>query len=185
MYTGVIIINGPPAAGKSSVAAELHQLCSASVHISGDALRLFAPTNARAILGSGSTYRAAAALTNFYLQDGATTVIFDYVFESPIQVAHFNAALNPTIPCQMVTLWAPLPMLQARDATRSEAAQQGERVSQSLAAMQPHLAGLGWVIDTSDKSIPEVAQHTQRHLHGIQCLTHHSTRPAQKAAQAG
>ena len=175
MYTGVILINGPSAAGKSSVAAELHQLCPASVHISGDALRLFAPIDAKAILGAGSTYRAAATLANFYLQSGATTVIFDYVFESSIQVAHFNAALSPRIACQMVTLWAPLPVLQARDSTRSEAARQGERVSQSLVAMQPHLAGLGWVIDTSDKSISEAAQHIQRHLHGIQCLTRRST----------
>jgi len=168
MHNGVIIISGPPAAGKSSVAAELHQLYSASAHVSGDALRLFSPSNARAILGSGSTYRAAATLANFYLLAGATTVFFDYVFESPIQVAHFKAALDPAIRCQMVTLLAPLSVLQARDAMRSEAARQGERVSQSLAAMQPHLASLGWLLDTSDKSISGVAQHIQSHLHGIQ-----------------
>ncbi|WP_263773030.1 AAA family ATPase [Propionivibrio soli] len=185
MYTGVILINGPSATGKSSVATELHQLCPTSVHISGDALRLFAPIEAKAILGAGSTYRAAATLANFYLQSGASTVIFDYVFESPVQVGHFSGSLNPAIACQMFTLWAPLSMLEARDSTRSEAARQGERVSQSLVAMQPHLSNLGRVIDTSDKSIPEVVQHIKNHLYGIQCLTRHSTGPARKAAQSG
>jgi cytidylate kinase len=171
MYTGVVIINGPPAAGKSSVAAELHRLCSASVHISGDALRLFAPSNARTILGSGSTYRAAATLANFYIQTGATTVIFDYVFESPIQVAQFKAALNPQISCQVVTLWASPSILQARDAMRSETTRQGRRVSQSFTAMQPHLPGLGRQFDTSEKSISEVVSNIQRHLHGMQFPT--------------
>jgi predicted kinase len=171
MYTGVIIINGPPAAGKSSVAADLHQLCSASVHVSGDALRLFAPIHARTFLEAGSTYRAAATLADFYLMSGATTVIFDYVFENPAQVAQFNAVLNPDIPCQMITLWAPLSLLQARDATRPEAARQGERVSQSFIAMQSHLSSLGWLLDTSDKSISEVSQHIQSHLHGLERLS--------------
>ena len=35
------------------------------------------------------TERAAATLSNFYFLAGATTVFFDYVFEGPIQVAHF------------------------------------------------------------------------------------------------
>jgi cytidylate kinase len=80
MLSHVIIVNGPPGAGKSSVAAELRRLLPSSVAISGEALRAFAPADARAHLGGGATYRAAGALAKAYLELGAERVIFDYLF---------------------------------------------------------------------------------------------------------
>jgi chloramphenicol 3-O-phosphotransferase len=174
MQFGIIILNGPPAAGKSTVALELRRRYPESAHISGDALRLFTPVDASAILGPGSTYRAAAILSNFYLQAGASVVIFDYVFEGPIQVDYFSSVIDPNTPCRLVTLWAPLLTLQIRDAARTEATRQGARVVQSVEAMQPHLGDLGCVIDTSNKSVQDIAQHVQQHLPSMQCLTHRS-----------
>jgi len=183
MQFGIIILNGPPAAGKSSVALELRRRYPESAHISGDALRLFTPVDASAILGPGSTYRAAAILSNFYLQAGVSAVIFDYVCESPIQVDYFSSVIDPNTPCRLVTLWAPLRTLQIRDATRPEATRQGARVVQSVEAMQPHLGDLGWVIDTSNRSVQDIAQQIQQHLPGMQCLAHRSTRTLPSLAE--
>jgi chloramphenicol 3-O-phosphotransferase len=172
MQSGIIILNGPPAAGKSSVALELRRRYSEATHISGDALRLFTPVNASAILGPGSTYRAAAMLSNFYLQAGASVVIFDYVFESRIQVEYFRSLVDPNTPCRLVTLWAPLLTLQIRDAARDETTRQGTRVLQSVDAMQSNLDDLGWVVDTSNESVQDIARRIQEYLPHIQCLTH-------------
>lgn len=70
MHPDIVIINGSPCAGKSSVATALQDLMSGVACISGDVLRQFSPVEARAVLGPGSTYRAGAKLADFYLKAG-------------------------------------------------------------------------------------------------------------------
>jgi len=111
----VIIVNGPPGAGKTRVTAELRLLFSNTVAISGDALRAFAPADVRAHLGGGATHRAAGALARAYLELGALRVIFDYPC---LRAAHFRAfaeALPAGVGLHVFTLWPALETLLERE----------------------------------------------------------------------
>jgi len=167
MNPHILIINGPPAVGKSAVAAALRELMSGSVCIPGDTLRHFASAQARAELGPGSTYRAAAALASFYLEAGATRVIFEYVFESPRQLQYFEARLCSSTARQVVTLWASLATLEVRDSRRAGVARQGARVRECVSSMTPHLQSLGWVVDTEDLAANEVAGRIHQFARGL------------------
>jgi AAA domain-containing protein len=101
----VVIVNGPKAAGKTAVTAELRLLLPGSVAISGDALRAFAPADARAHLGGGATYRVAGTLTRAYLELGAARVIFDYAFLRPAHFSYFKEALPAGVALNVFTLW--------------------------------------------------------------------------------
>ena len=111
----VIVVNGPPGVGKSTVTACLRRLVPSTVAISGDELRAFAPEDARAHLGGGATYRAAGALIACYLSLGAERVIFDYVFLRRSHFAYFREALPVGAEPRVFTLWAPLETAAARE----------------------------------------------------------------------
>src|SRR5690348_15023803 len=81
MTQSIVVLNGPAGVGKTTVSRHLMALIPGTVLIPGDVLREFAPVDARDVLGPGSTYRAAAALIDAYLQMGAPQVVFEYVFE--------------------------------------------------------------------------------------------------------
>ena len=123
----VIVVNGPPGVGKSTVTACLRRYVPSTVAISGDELRAFAPEDARAHLGGGATYRAAGALVASYLSLGAERVIFDYVFSRRAHFAYFREALPAGVEPRVFTLWAPL-----RAAPEREMAQNLEQMAQII-----------------------------------------------------
>jgi predicted kinase len=167
MIPHVLIINGPPGVGKSTVASALRVLMPGTICISGDALRGFAPAGVRTALGPGSTYRAAAGLAAFYLKAGATRVVFEYVFETPKQLEHFTAAITAGTPLQVVTLWASRATIESRDALRESANRQGGRVAESIFTMAPHLQNLGCVVDTDIIPATEIAARVHQFACGI------------------
>src|SRR5437868_4785017 len=117
MTPRVLLLNGPAAVGKTTVSGLLAARTTGTIHISGDVLRRFAPADpelARAALGPGSTYHVGGALAAAYLQLGAQTVIFDYVFETPLQLDRFSTQLPPGISLSVITLWAALETLRRR-----------------------------------------------------------------------
>lgn len=115
MRPHVIIVNGPPAAGKTCVTAELRLLLPGTVAISGDALRAFAPADARTHLAGGATHRAAGALCRAYLELGALRVVFDYVCLRPRHLSYFSEALPAGTSVHLFTLWPPLETLLERE----------------------------------------------------------------------
>jgi len=163
----VIIVNGPPRAGKTSVTAELRRLVPGSVAISGDALRAFAPTDARAYLAGGATYRAAGALTRAYLELGAERVIFDYLFLRPAHVRWFREALPSDIPLKIFTLWPPLETLLERERRAQSilVAQSGPRergrtptIADCHREMALNLGSLGHIVDTTALDAARIAR---------------------------
>ena len=156
----VIIINGPPAAGKTSVAAELRQLLPGTVVISGDALRTFAPADARAHLGGGATYRVAGTLARAYLELGAARVIFDYLCLRPAHFRYFGEALPAGVEPKIFTLWPSLEILleRARGAPRS-----GPEAANCQREMAVNLAKMGEIVDNAALSPALAARLIHEH----------------------
>ena len=149
MRPHVIIVNGPPGAGKSSVSAELRLLFPSSVAISGDALRAFAPADVRATLGGGATYRAAGALARAYLELGAERVIFDYLCLRAAHVRNFSEALPATVALHVFTLWPPLETLLEREQRAQPARSRTPGVADSYQEMARNLGALGEILDAA------------------------------------
>ena len=109
----VVLLNGPPGVGKSTVSRLLFTRQSGVVWIRGDDVRAFAPADARVHLGPGATHRAAGALAATYVAMGARRVVVDYCFLNRTHVDRLVGALTPGVPVHVVTLWASLAVVQA------------------------------------------------------------------------
>ncbi len=142
----VVIVNGPPAAGKTSVTAELRLLLPGTVAISGDALRAFAPADVRAQLGGGATYRAAGALARAYLELGAARVVFDYLCLRAAHFRYFNEALPAGVMVKVFTLWPALEILLERE---RQAPRLGRAAAECQREMAQNLAAMGELLDNS------------------------------------
>ena len=143
----VIVLNGAPCVGKTSVLAELSALHRGTVAISGEALRAFAPPDARAHLGGGATFKVAGALAAAYLQLGAVRVVFEYVFLRAAHFRYFGEALPAHVTVQIFTLWAPLELLLERDYRRPESQRAGVGIADNCREMQQNLASMGRIVD--------------------------------------
>lgn len=145
----IVIINGPPGVGKTTASRALADLQPGTVCIHGDDLRAFAPEDARAHLGGGSTYRAGATLACKYLQMGAPRVLFDYCFLRPGHLRYFAEELPLGVPMRVFTLWAPLATVQTRERSRAGRSPLGAAVQECHAEMERHLGDLGTTVDTA------------------------------------
>ena len=154
----VVVLNGPPGVGKSTVAAVLRAFVPGTVAISGDALRDFAPPNARAHLGGGATYRVGGALATSYLELGAERVIFDYVFLRPSHFRYFREALPVAVRAHVFTLWAPLEMVAAREAQRADGDRLGLAVRDCYLEMAENMAQMGEILDATGLDPAPLAQ---------------------------
>jgi len=151
----VIIVNGPPAAGKTCVTAELRLLLPGTVAISGDALRAFAPADARTHLGGGATHRAAGALARAYLELGAPRVIFDYLCVRPKHFRDFSEALPAAVEVKVFTLWPPLETLLERERLASGASRVAASCHHEMAV---NLGAMGEILDNGALSPADAAR---------------------------
>ncbi|HWZ89316.1 MAG TPA: hypothetical protein VNW92_10715, partial [Polyangiaceae bacterium] len=112
-----------------------------------------APPDARAHLGGGATYRVAGALSAAFLELGALRVVFDYVF---LRAAHFRYFLDalPEMPVQVITLWASLETVVARERARSGRPRLGLALRDCYQEMSLNPAQMGRIVDT-DAITPE------------------------------
>jgi predicted kinase len=142
----VLVINGSAGVGKTTIGRALARRSPGTIHISGDAVRSFAPANTRDHLGPGSTYRAAAALAASYLDMGAARVLVDYVFDRAETIELFRRGLSAGIAFHVFTLWAPLDEVIHRETTRVGRERMGDAVTKTYEALEHNLAGLGRII---------------------------------------
>jgi chloramphenicol 3-O-phosphotransferase len=160
----IVIVNGPPRVGKSSVTAILRELVPGTVAISGGELRAFAPPDARAHLGGGATYRIAGALTRAFLELGAARVIFDYVLLRPAHIRYFREALPDATSVHSFLLWAPLECLLARENERAERPPFALDVADCYREMAQNQAQLGELIDNTRVTAAEAAARIHERL---------------------
>jgi predicted kinase len=169
----VLIVNGPPGVGKTTVSRVLAEMLPGTVCIHGDELRAFAPKDAREHLGGGSTYRAAGVLATAYLDMGAARVVVDYVFLRRSHVAYFHEAFGCSqSPVYMFTLWAPLPVVEARERGRLGRSPLGSAVEECWQEIERNKALLGEFVDTTTASVTDLAEEisssVERHGAGFE-----------------
>ncbi|MBV1858196.1 MAG: ATP-binding protein [Nannocystaceae bacterium] len=158
----IVILNGPPGVGKSTVSRALARRLPGTVCIHGDDLRAFAPENPREHLGGGSTHRAAAVLACAYLEMGAPRVLFDYCFLRPAHVAYFKGKVAAEVKLEMFTLWASLETVRVRDRARTGRSRLGVAVEECYVEIQRHLPAFGEVLDAENPVENLVQELTSR-----------------------
>ena len=145
----IVLVNGPAGVGKTTISRRLAASVPNGACIHGDALRDLVVTRGPD-RPAGLTYLAAAALTEVHLAAGFGRVVVDYIFEQSEHVDRLCDALTPGTPRPLlITLWAPLAVVRAREAARPGRDRLGARVDACWSALHANLDHLGTVIDAT------------------------------------
>jgi predicted kinase len=174
----IVLLNGPPGIGKTTVGRRLAATARNGICIHGDDLKRFVVTRDPNAVETGLSYAGGAALAAVFLAAGYELVVFEFVFPSPKQVKRFQRALPSDAPVQLLTLWAPLTTVTAREAARSDRESLGTVVRESGRDLFANLGALGAVVDASAE-VDDVVTEARRRMDANDGLL---TAPAQLAA---
>jgi chloramphenicol 3-O-phosphotransferase len=157
----VVVVNGPPGVGKTTVARLLAARAANGVCISGDTLADFIVRRRDGDVRLGLGYESGALLAANYLDAGYELVVFEYCFERADHIERFRSAYSGAAPVSVFTLWAPLHVVCEREAQRPDRRRLGDRVRECWETMRAHLAELGEVVE-NDADPAEVAERLDR-----------------------
>jgi thymidylate kinase len=158
----VVVLNGPAGVGKTTVGRRLAAGVRNGVCVHGDDLRRFVVARDPRTVVAGPSYVAGAALADVYLDAGYDRVVFEYVFPAARHVERFRRALRSRAPVHVLTLWAPLAIVAAREAARPGRERLGGRVAACWHELAAGLPGLGAVVDASGPVESVVAEIERR-----------------------
>ena len=157
----VVLLNGPAGVGKTTIGRRLAATARNGVCIHGDDLRRFVVAREPGAVEHGLGYVGGTALSDVYLDAGYHLVVFDFVFERPIDVERFLGRLRSDAAVHLVTLWAPLETVAVRERGRLDRERLGGRVAACWRTMAANLPELGAVVDARggvDEVLAEVCR---------------------------
>lgn len=159
----VILLNGPPGVGKTTVGRALAGLVPNGACIHGDCLKHFVVSRVDGAVRGGLGYVNGATVATNFVEAGYDLVVFEFVFERPSHVDRFVSALSAPVAVHLFTLWAPLETVLARERSRPNREPLGDRVAACYETMAENLAMLGARIETA-RMPPEMIARTIRQL---------------------
>jgi chloramphenicol 3-O-phosphotransferase len=157
----VVLLNGPAGVGKTTVGRLLATTAGNGACVHGDDLKRFVVAREPGTVRQGLSYVGGAALADVFLDAGYDLVVFDFIFTRRRHVERFLRALRSDVPVHLLTLWAPLATVAAREAARPNRERLGDRVAGCWREMQANLAELGVVVDASG-TVDEIVATVRR-----------------------
>ena len=164
----VLILTGPPAAGKSSVAQALAERYDRVAHVEVDVLRHFItptgyipPGRAGFERQQALAIRNACALARNYLEERFAVIIDDVVVTATDLSLYLNGLKDTGSPVHVVRLLPQLDVCLERNGKRREGRMSPDRVAAVHRQMSEARDLLGVTIDNSDMSAHETADRLQ------------------------
>ena len=154
----IIIINGAPGVGKSTVAELLAKSSQNSVCIRGDDIKHWIVNRNSEELTKGLTYINGGACCQNYAKAGYEFIVFDYVFTKKIHVERFIENCGIKESCFLFTLIAPLSTIKQREQLRQNRERLGKAVDIAYNQIIKNKADLGTFINTEFLSPQEVCE---------------------------
>lgn len=173
MSSRVILLNGPPGVGKTTVGTALASLVNNGACIHGDDLKSFIVSRVEGKVEGGLGYKNGAAVATNFIAAGYELVVFEYVFEKPTHVARFLEFFRPKVPVHLFTLWAPLKVITEREQARQNCTKLGNRVVECYRTISRNLDQLGHRINNTGAQpidIAELIYYLSKKNVGVQLL---------------
>jgi thymidylate kinase len=143
----VVLLNGPAGVGKTTAGRLLAATARNGVCVHGDDLKHFIVSRDPDAVEGGLSHVGRAAMADVFLDAGYDLVVFEFIFTRRRHVERFLRALRSDVPVHLLTLWASLATVAAREAVRPNRERLAARVAECWQEVAAHLDELGVVID--------------------------------------